>query len=329
MDMKLTPRAIMVVALILLAAPLAARAQEARKVWRIGYLSTSLPEIDRSWLGAFEQGLRDLGYVDGKNIVIERRHSGGAPQRLPELAAELVRLKVDVVVAYGGIDAIKKASGTIPIVMAVHADPVRAGVVASLARPAGQVTGLSDLHAGLTTKRLELLKEMVPEASRVAVLLNPAAEITGPQLNDIQAAAPALGLSVLPLEVRGADDIHRAFATMRKVGVDGFLVVGEPTVMGTHRRLIADLAIKNRLPGIGTQPQWASDGLLMSYGTNFHDLWRRAATYVDKILKGAKPADLPIEQPTKFELVVNLKTAKALGLNIPPPVRLRADHLIE
>jgi len=319
---------VLLLALAILLAP--AEAQQGGTVPRIGYLSASRPEIDGSWRAAFEQGLRDLGYVEGKNIAIERRYSGGGAQGLPELAAELVRLKVDVVVTYGGIDAVKKASSTIPIVMTVHADPVRAEVVASLARPGGQVTGLSDLHAGLVTKRLEVLKEVVPSVSRVAVLFNPAATLTGPrQVKDLQAAAPALGMTVLPLEARGPDDIDRAFATMRKERAGGLIVVGEPTVIGAHRRQIADLAIKNRLPAVGTNPQWADAGLLMSYGTNFHDLWRRAATYVDKILKGANPGDLPIEQPTKFELVINRKTAKALGLTIPPSLLLRADQLIE
>ncbi|MGH6894909.1 MAG: ABC transporter substrate-binding protein, partial [Dongiaceae bacterium] len=210
-------------------ASFAAKAQQAGKVWRIGYLSVSAPESDGSWLAAFERGLRDFGYVEGRNVVIERRHAGGSLERLAELAGELVRLKMDVVVTFGGVDEVKKASSTIPIVMTVHADPVGAGIVANLARPGGQVTGLSDLHGSLAPKRLELLKEVVPSVSRVAVLFSPAATTTaaGLQVKDLQAAAPAFAVTVLPLAVRGADDIDRAFTTMRQERAGGLVVVAD------------------------------------------------------------------------------------------------------
>jgi putative ABC transport system substrate-binding protein len=314
----------------ILLAPFGAIAQQPKKIPRIGYLSTAAPATDAIWLAAFEQGLRDLGYIEGTNLLIERRHASGQAQRLTELAAELARLKVDVIVTYGGIDAAKKASSTIPIVMTVHADPVRAGIVASLARPGGQVTGLSDLHAGLAPKRVEFLKEVVPGMNRVAVLHNPAATIPGPgQLPDLHAAASALRVSILPMEVKALEDIDRVFALMKKEGVGGITIIGEPTVLGLHRQRIVELAIRNGIPAIGTVRAWAEAGLLMSYGTEFRDLWRRAATYTDKILKGAKPAELPVEQPTRFEFVINMKTAGILGVTIPQSLQLRADQLIQ
>jgi ABC-type uncharacterized transport system substrate-binding protein len=317
----------------LLAGPFVAEAQPAGKVQRIGYLSLQRAEGDKSWVAAFRQGLRELGYVEGQNVVIEQRHAAGRSDRLPELASELVRLKVDVLVVYGLgalIEAGWKAPGTLPIVFTVDADPVGRGLVASLARPGGNVTGLSDSHADLVPKRLELLKEVVPSVVRVGVLLNPASPIAAPQLKTAQAAAPTLGLMVLPVEVkgRGRDDMDRAFATMGKERLGGLVVLGDPTI-AIHRNRIAELAVKSQLPAISTVRESAEAGLLMAYGTNFHELWRRTATYVDKILKGAKPGDLPVEQPTRFDLVINLKTAKALGLTIPPSLLLRADHTIE
>ena len=327
--MKLTLRAVTVVVLALLAAPLAAEAHQARKVPRIGFLTEGTVEIDKSLLAGFQQGLRELGYVEGETIVIEQRNAAGRSERLPELAAELVRLKVDVLVAPTtlAVQAAKKATSTIPIVM-FAADPVGTGLVASLARPGGNVTGLSDLHADMVTKRLQLLKDVVPSASRVAVLLNPANPSHPLQLKDLQAGAPALGVTLLSLEVKGPDDIERAFTTIGKERPGGLLVLGD-RMLGTHGRRIAELAVKRRLPAIYTNRRWVEAGGLMSYGTNFPDLYRRAATYVDKILKGAKPADLPVEQPMRFELLINLKTAKALGLTIPPLVLLRADQVIE
>jgi putative ABC transport system substrate-binding protein len=328
--MGLSLRAVTVVVLALLAGPLTAEAQQARKVPRIGYLTGSSVEIEKSWLAAFQQGLRELGYVEGKSIVIEQRYGAGRSERLPELAAELVRLEVDVLVVGGEAAtlAAKKATSAIPIVMVSVADPVGIGLVASLAHPGGNVTGLSDLHADLVPKRLQLLKEVVPSASRVAVLLNPVNPSHPLQLKDLQAAAPALGVTILAFKVKGPDDIDRAFTIIRKERPGGLLVLGD-RMLGTHRRRIIGLAVKSRLASIHTLRGWVEAGSLMSYGANFSDLYRRLATYVDKILKGAKPADLPVEQPTRFELVINLKTAKALGLTIPPSVLLRADQVIE
>ncbi len=321
---------IVILVLGILAAPLPAGAQQAKKIPLIGYLSTSSAERDPSWLAAFQQGLQELGYLEGKNIVIEQRYAAGQFERLPELAAELVRLKVGVLVVAGApaAHAAKKATSTIPIVMANAADPVGIGLVASLAHPGGNVTGLSDFNAGVVTKRLELLKEVVPSASRVAVLLNPANPTNPLQLKLIQGAAPALGVTLLSLEAKGPDDIERAFTAIRKERPGALLVIGDP-MFGTHHKQIVELAVKSRLPAIYWTRQNVDAGGLMSYGTNHAHLHRRAATYVDKILKGAKPADLPVEQPTKFELVVNLKTAKALGLTIPPSVLIWADEVIQ
>ncbi len=311
-------------ALGLLAGPLAADAQQAGKVYRIGYLFTGSTASEKSLLAAFQQGLRELGYVEGKNIVIEQRY--GKRHQRPALAAELVRLKVDIIVTGGGgTRAAKKATSTIPIVMTYYADPVRAGLVASLAHPGGNVTGLSDFHADLVTKRLEFLKKLVPLASRVGVLLKPGHRINRRMLKDIQAAAPALGMTVHPLEAKGPDDIDRAFATIRNDRLGGFL---QFFGLEDHRRRIIDLAAKNRVPAIYTLGEWVAAGGLMSYGANWPDLFRRAATYVDKILKGAKPAELPVEQPTKFDLVINLKTAKQLGITIPPEVLYQATRVI-
>ena len=307
-----------------------AEAQQAKKVPRIGFLSSRSPDAEKSRLVAFQQGLRELGYLEGKNILIEYRYAGGELDRLPDLAAELVRLKVDVLVATGApaAHAAKNATSVIPIVIGNAADPVGTGLVASLARPGGNVTGLSDFNLGVVTKRLELLKEVVPTASRVAVLLNPANPTNPLQLKEIQAVAPALGVTLIPLEVKGPDDIDRAFTAMRKDRAGALIVFGDPT-LETHRTRIMDLAVKNRLPAIGAQRAYVDAGGLMSYGTNFDDLYHRAATYVDKILKGTKPADLPVEQPMKFEFVVNLKTAQQIGLTIPQWVLMRADKVIK
>ena len=309
----------------LLAASLPAEAQQTGKTHRIGYLFHGIAARDKSLLAAFKQGLKELGYVEGKNIVIEQRY--GKRHQRPALAAELVRLKVDIIVTGGGgTRAAKKATSTIPIVMTYYADPVRAGLVASLAHPGGNVTGLSDFHADLVTKRLELLKEVVPLASRVAVLLKPGHSINRRMLKDIQAAAPALGMTVHPLEAKGPDDIDRAFATIRNERLGGFL---QFFGLEDHRRRIIGLAAKNRVPAIYTLGGWVAAGGLMSYGASWPDLFRRAAVYVDKILRGAKPAGLPVEQPTKFELVINLKAAKQIGITIPPEVLYRATKVIK
>jgi len=314
-----------------LAAPLGSFAQQAAKIPRIGYLSAVSAEFDKDRLLAFQQGLQDLGYVEGKNIVIEQRYAAAKFDRFPELAQELARLKLDVVVVYGppaAVNAIKKASSSVPIVMTVAPDPVGDGLVASLAHPGGQVTGLSDLHSVLVPKRLEILKELVPKASRFAVLTNPDNPTLLRQVKDIEAAAPTFGVTIQPYPVRGPEDIDRAFATMKKQRTDGILVLGD-AVLGTRRRQIVDLSTKNRLPLIATQKDTTNIGGLVSYGANFLELWRRAATYVDKILKGTKPSELPVEQPTRFELVINLKTAKALGIKIPNSILVRADKVIE
>ncbi|HEX9749531.1 MAG TPA: ABC transporter substrate-binding protein [Methylomirabilota bacterium] len=320
----------------LLAAPLAAEAQPTGKVVRIGYLSLQRSDGrdgDTRWVAAFRQGLRDLGYVEGGNVAIEQRHAAGRADRLPALASELVRLELDVLVVFGLaalVDAGWKAPGALPIVFTIDPDPVGRGLVASLAHPGGNVTGLSDAHADLVPKRLELLKEAAPSVARVGVLFNPASSLSPAQLKAAQAAGPALGMTIRPVEIRGRErgDIDRAFEAMGKERSTGLLILGDPTI-GVHRSRIVELAVKRRLPAVSTLREWAEAGLLMSYGTDFHDLWRRAATYVDKILKGAKPGDLPVEQPTKFDLLINLKTAKALGLPIPSSLLLRADQVIE
>ena len=314
---------------LVLSAPV--EAQQTEKVYRLGYLSVRTAAHERRRIAAFQQGLQELGYTEGKNISIElRRAVVGQRERLRQLAAELVRLKVDVIVTTGGssTQAAKEMTTTIPIVFTLSADPVGDGLVASLARPGGNVTGLSDLHSVLVTKRLELLKEVVPTATRVSVLLNPAFPAHPRQLKDIQAAAPAFGVTVLSSPVTGADDIDRAFATMRKEGAGGLLVLGDP-LTGNHRLQIVDLAVKNRLPTIFTGDRAVRAGGLMSYGASLPRMWRRAAVYVDKILKGARPADLPVEQAKKFRLVINLKAAKQLGVAIPSEVLLQATRVIK
>jgi putative tryptophan/tyrosine transport system substrate-binding protein len=319
-----------VLALGLLGAPLAAQAQPAGKVWRIGYLSVATVEFDKSWAASFRQGLRELGYVEGQNVVIDERHADGRPERLPEMAMDMLHRNVDFIVMYGAWIVAKKLPSTIPIVFTVAPNPVAEGLVMSLAHPGGNITGLSDTHADLLPKRLELLEQVAPSASRVAVLFysnNPTALL---QLKTAQAAAPAQGVTAVGVEIRGPEpeDIGRTLTAIRQNRASAILVIAEPTI-GVHTKRIAEFAIQHRLPTIGTVRRWADDGLLLAYGTSFNELWRRAATYVDKILRGAKSGDLPVEQPTKFELVINLKTAKALGLTIPPSLLLRADQMIE
>ena len=313
------------------AVPLVAEAQQAGKIWRIGYLSVVSVETDRSWIIAFRDGLRELGYREGENVIVEQRHAAQQLDKLPGLAADLVRLQVDVVVANGtpAILAAKNAKSGLPIVITVNADPVGAGLVISLARPGGNITGNTDGHADLGPKRMELLKAAIPSVSRVAVLWNPATPQAARQLENIQAAAPGLGVTLLPFEVGGPSDIDRVFARIGRERAGALFVIPDQSWSQGQERRIGELAMKSRLPGSGTTRQFALSGILMSYGANFHDLWRRAASYVDKILKGTKPADLPVEHPTKFELVINLKTAKALGLTIPPSLLARADQVIE
>ena len=316
----------------LLAVPFAVEAQQAGKVPRIGYLSLNAvanPHLRE----AFRQGLRDLGYVEGRNVVIEYRDAEGKYERLPALAAELVALKVDVIVTGGGTPtalAAKQATRTLPIVFSSSADPVTDGLVSSLARPGGNITGLSNFTPELVGKCLEHLKHAVPRASRAAVLWQPGrtAERTDKDmLRAAEVAARALGVRLQFVEARGPADIDRAFSDMTRPRADALTVLGSNMFLNERRRLV-DLAAKHRLPAAYTVREYVDAGGLMAYGPNFADMFRRAATYVDKILKGAKPGDLPVEQPTKFELVVNLKTAKALGLTISQSVLGRADEVI-
>ena len=306
----------------------AAEAQPATKVARIGFLGTNRAVALRH-VDAFLQGLRDLGYVEGRNLVIEYRDAEGKLERLPALAAELVALKVDVIVAATtpGALAAKQATKTVPIVFAVAADPVTDGLVASLARPGGNITGLSGLSAELVGKRLELLTQAVPGVSRVTVLRSPVAlgERTEKDiLKGVEVAARALGLQLQFVEARGPDDFDRAFSDMTRGRAGALMVLGGNMFFSERRRLV-DLAAKNRLPGVYGLREYVDAGGLMSYGASQVDLFRSAATYVDKILKGAKPGDLPVEQPSVFELVINLKTTKDLGLTIPPSVLQRAE----
>ena len=314
---------------LLLAPSFPAQAQQGKKIPRIGYLTASSLSAQSARFDAFRQGLRELGYIEGKNIVIEYRHAEGKQDRLPTLVAELVRLKVDVIVSAGPAPtrSAREATVTIPIVMAQDSDPVREGFVASLARPGGNITGLATLASELSGKRLELLKEIVPRLSRVAVLGDSTFPGNAQALRETELAAGALAVQLQYLDVQGHKDIETAFREASKGRADAVLVPTGP-VFNSQRTQIAELAVKNRLPAIFHQSEYVEDGGLMAYGVSSNDLYRRAATYVDKILKGAKPAELPVEQPTKFELVINLKTAKQIGLTIPPNVRARADRVI-
>jgi putative ABC transport system substrate-binding protein len=317
----------------LLAAPLAAEAQQATKIARIGYLATNRAGGNPHQREAFLQGLRDLGYVEGRNVVIEYRDAEGKFERLLALAAELVALKVDVIVtaSTAATLAATRATRTLPIVFAVAVDPVADGLVTSLARPGGNVTGLTGLTPELVGKRLELLTQAVPGVGRVAVLWHPGGQgerTAKDMLKGADVAARALGVPLQVVEVRGPADFDGAFSDMTRARAGALTVLGSSMLFGEHRRLV-DLAAKNRLPAVYTLREYVDAGGLMSYGPNLVEMSRRAATYVDKILKGAKPGELPIEQPTKFELVINLKTAKALGLTIPPSLLGRADEVIQ
>ncbi len=309
-----------------------AEAQQPTKVPRIGYLSSQEPARESTRFEAIRLALREVGYVEGQNIVIESRYAEGKRDRYSELAAELVRLKVDIIVVVGGamtVRAAKNATKTIPIVMTgAGRDPVEAGLVESLARPGGNVTGLTNLGTELGGKRLELLKEAVPKVARVAVLYEPASPAGVRELKEVlPVAARALGLTLRSWEVRGADGFDRVFAALNKQRPDG-LYVPEGALMRANGKRIAGFALKSRLPSMYTIREAVDAGGLMSYGADLADSYRRVAIYVDKILKGAKPGDLPVEQPTKFELVINLKTAKAIGVTIPQSVLYRADKVI-
>ena len=321
------------VAVVLLALGAKAEAQQPKKVARIGYLSSFDSATDSTGTEAILLALRELGYVEGQNIAIEYRYAEGKLDRLPELAAELVHLKVDIIVVAGGgrsPRAAKNATKTIPIVMTgAGIDPVEAGLVESLARPGGNVTGITLLSRELSGKRLELLKEAVPKIDRVAVLYDPALVGSPREVKeDLPVAARALSLTIQPWEIRAADDFDRVFAALNKQRPDGFYVSGGP-LMDTNRKRTIGFALKSRLPSVYGRKEAVDAGGLMSYGADIADRYRLIAWYVDKILKGTKPADLPVQQPTKFEFVINLNTAKQIGLTIPPEVLARANRLIK
>jgi putative ABC transport system substrate-binding protein len=309
--------------------PLAASAQQVEKVHRIGFLWDS-PIVFPEATDAFRQGLRDLGYIEGRNLVIEYRWAEGKPARMREMAEDLVRLKVDIIVAPSSIytGAARRTTSSIPIVFFSHADPLGSGHVASLAQPGGNATGLSLMMTETNVKLLELLKDAIPGLKRVAVVYDPATPSHGPGLRAVEEAAPALGLALQALPVRSATEYEGAFSAMTREHADAVLFLSTPLYTAGARGL-AELALAHKLPSMYAPREHVEVGGLLSYGPDRADLWRRGAIYVDKILKGAKPADLPIEQPTKFDLAVNLKTAKALGLTIPEAFLLRADKVIE
>jgi putative ABC transport system substrate-binding protein len=315
--------------LALLAEALAAEAQPAGKVYRIGFLWDS-PAVFPDAIEAFRQGLRDLGYVEGRNIVIEYRWAEGKPERMRELAEELARLKVDVIMAPSSVytGAAKRATSTIPIIFLSHADPLSTGHVKSLARPGGNATGLTIMMTETNVKGLELFKAAVPGLSRVAVVWDPATPSHEPGLKAIDAAGPSMGLRIQSVPVRSATEYESAFSAMVRERADGVLVLSTPLFIAGARPL-ADLAVKHKLPSLFGPKHHVAAGGLMSYSPDRSDLYRRGAVFVDKILKGARPDDLPVERATEFELVINVKTAKALGLTIPPNVLARADQLIE
>ena len=313
--------------------PLAARAQQpAGRVYRVGYLSIGAREQTLYATKAFEEGLRSLGYRIGENVVIEYRFANAEIERLPALAADLVRIGVDIIIAAGGnpaTDAAMKATTIIPIVMTTVVDPVSAGIVASLARPGGNVTGLAvDAGGEILGKRFELLKETLPNLSRVGILFNPDVAVNRSRLTSMAEPARVLGLTLVPVEARGLNALEQAFAIMVKERAQAFVVQGD-SVMFNYRGQIAEMALRNRLPAASVQRELAEAGFFLSYGADLRYLYRRSAFFVDRIFRGAKPADLPVEQPTKYELVINLKTAKALGIIVPPTLLTRADEVIE
>jgi putative ABC transport system substrate-binding protein len=320
---------ILVVA-VQLAVGVIAEAQQPKKVFRIGILSSGSPSSSKEVVEPLQQGLRDLGYIEGQNITIEHRYADGMAERLPNLAAELVQLKVDIIVVSGSpsTQAAMNATKTIPIVMTNANDPVGIGLVASLAHPGGNVTGQSNVGSDLGGKQLELLKEASPKVSRVAVLSDSAIPGNVLWLGEMKVAAETLRITLQPVDVHRPDDFERAFSAIKKAHASALSALRN-NVNNNYRARIVDFAAKSRLPAMYPDREYVEVGGLMSYGPNFTDLLRRAATYVDKILKGAKPADIPVEQPTKFEFVINLKTAKQIGLNIPQSVLYRADRVIK
>jgi putative ABC transport system substrate-binding protein len=312
-----------------LCAPLAAEAQQAGKIYRIGFLWES-PAVFPDAIEAFRQGLRDLGYVEGRNIAIEYRWAEGKPERMREFAEDLVRLKVDIIMAPSSVytGAAKRATSAIPIIFMSHADPIGSGHVASLARPGGNITGLTIMMTETNVKGLELFKEAVPSLKRVAVVWDPATPSHGPGLKAAEGAGPSLGLRIQPVAVRNATEFDAAFSAISREHAGGVLVLSTPLFIAGARRL-AELALTHKLPSLFGPRHHVEAGGLMSYSPDRADLYRRGAIYVDKILKGAKPAELPVQRAQKFELVVNVKTAKALGLTIPQSVLARADHIID
>ncbi len=323
-------RAVLLVALGLLMAPLATQAQQPGKAPLIGVLMGGSDSASSTRVEAFRQGLRELGYAEGQNITFAYRYATEKYDRLPDLAAELIQLKVNLLVASGtpASLAAKRATGTIPIVLVEVADPVGSGLVPSLGRPAGNITGLSLLGTGIYGKQIQILKEAVPKLSRLALLWNPANPVQHTILKETQAAARAQGLTFLPLSAQSPNDFERAFAAAIKEHANGLIVTAD-VLFVNHRARIAELAAKHRLPAMYRYREFVTAGGFIAYGPHLLEMYRRAATYVDKILKGAKPADLPVEQPMRFEVVINMKTAKALGLTIPQSVLIRADQLIE
>jgi putative ABC transport system substrate-binding protein len=313
--------------LALLAAPLAAEAQQASVVWRVGVLAnTPSPHLDE----AFRQGLRDLGWIEGRNIVLDYRYSEGRNERLPGLAADLLSRKPDLMVAWAAPEAAaaKRATAAIPIVFLVHGDPVSTGDVSSLAHPGGNMTGLSQMHPELSAKQLEVLKQAFPRIVRVAVLWNATNPAKLPDWRETQTASHRLGLVVRSFGVQVPADFDAVFGVLTRERPDALMTLADPLTY-RYRAQIAEFTARVRLPAVYALREYVEAGGLMAYGVDLRDLFRRGATYVDKILRGAKPGDLPIEQPTKFELVINLKTAKALGLTIPPSLLLRADEVIQ
>jgi putative ABC transport system substrate-binding protein len=312
----------------LLVVPLAAGAQQVGKVYRIGILETIPAARNTANLDALRKGLRDLGYVEGRNLFIEYRSADGRAERFPDLASELVRLKVDLIVTRGtpAARAAKDATGTIPVIMATMGDP--RAIVASFARPGGNITGVTTFSTELTAKRIEILKELVPSLSRVALLHNMGNPAVPPEWEETKTAARSLGLQAELLDVRSQGDLGRAFERAIRQHVDA-LVIGADGLTQMHQQTIVDWVARNRLPAVYPAREFVEAGGLIAYAVNYPDLYFRFASFVDKIFKGAKPADLPIEQPTKFELVINLKTAKALGLTIPPSLLQRADQVID
>jgi len=314
----------------LLASPLAVKAQQAGKAYRIGFLGNSTAALEANLVGPFREGLRELGYVEGRNVQIEYRWAEGKYERFPELVAELVALKVDVLVTAGtpAALAVKRATTTIPLVMVAVGDPVGTGLVASLARPGGSMTGLTSIAPDLEGKRLELLREAVPKLSRVSVIWNPANPFHVTAEKEARSAAQVLQMKVHSVGVRTAQELDPAFVAIVKERPGAFIVLADRIFLHNRGRIV-DFAARHRLPAVYAYRELVEAGGLMSFGPNYADMHRRAATFVDKILKGAKPADLPVEQPTKFELLINLKTAKALGLTIPPSLLARADEVTQ